>query len=176
MQMKWGEKKWGSQTARRNGGLQYFVHGDFGVLDGIWPRSIEFQIMERDIGDLYALQAQISVPSRKEGNLFLFDPKGEPVTFLQKAPAVNRCVRLENAEKPAGEWNTLELVCLGDKSIHVVNGKVVMRLRDARRLDGASPTPITEGKIGIQTEGAELFVRRIEIRSIKEVPAEFAEK
>jgi hypothetical protein len=67
-------------------------------------------------------------------------------------------------------------VCLGDKSIHVVNGKVEMRLRDARRLDGESPTPITEGKIGIQTEGAELFVRRIEIRSIKEVPAEFAEK
>jgi hypothetical protein len=175
LQMKWGEKKWGAQNGRRNGGVLYFVHGEFGFLDDTWPRATEFQVMERDIGDLYALGSQISVPSRKEGNLFLFDPKGEPTAFLQKSPAVNRCVRLENAEKPVGEWNTLELVCLGDKSIHVVNGKVEMRLRDARRLDGESPTPITEGKIGIQTEGAELFVRRIEIRSIKEVPAEFAE-
>jgi hypothetical protein len=174
LQVKWGDKRWGKKAAApRDSGLLYFVHGDAGAVDGNWPRSIEFQIQEHDMGDLYALGAQITVRARKADNLWLYDPKGEPTVFVQQRPIGNRSVRLEDAEKPKGEWNTLELICVNGDSIHIVNGKVVMRLSKAERLDGLEPASITSGRISLQTEGAEVFYRNVEIRPIMDVPAEF---
>jgi hypothetical protein len=175
LQVKWGEKKWGAKLhAPRDCGLLYFCHGEPGFDHETWPRSIEFQIQEHDMGDLFALGAQITVPARPQGKLWFYDPSGAPTLFVQKPPAGNRCVKLADAEKPLGEWNTLDLVCLGDTSIHIVNGKVVMRLHDAQRLDGAAPAPLTSGQISLQTEGAEVYYRDIEIRPITAIPAEFA--
>jgi hypothetical protein len=94
--------------------------------------------------------------------------------FVQRKPIGNRAVRLVDAEKSKGEWNTLELICLNGNSIHVVNGRVVMRLGPAQRLDGPEPAALTSGRISLQTEGAEVFYRRVEIRPITGVPAPFA--
>ena len=79
-----------------------------------------------------------------------------------------------SAEKPSGEWNTVELICFRDEAIHVVNGKVVMRLHGPLKIDGPLPSPITSGQIILQSEGAEVFYRDIEIRSITAIPPEFA--
>jgi hypothetical protein len=175
LQVKWGERKWGTKLhSPRDSGLLYFCHGPPGYDHETWPRSIEFQIQEHDMGDLFALGAQITVPARLEGRLWHFDPSGAPTLFVQKPPVGNRCVKLVDAERPNGEWNTLELICLGGDSIHIVNGKVVMRLHQAQRLDGASPAPLTSGRISLQTEGAEVFYRDIEIRPITAIPPEFA--
>ena len=181
MQVKWGEKKWGSKlNSPRDCGLLYFVHSDAGFDHETWPRSIEFQIQEHDMGDLYALGAQTTVNARPEPGpngrtLYHYDPAAAPILFVQKPPIGNRCVRLLDAEKPNGQWNTLDLICLNGDSIHVVNGRVVMRLHHAERLDGPAPAPLTAGQISLQTEGAEVFYRDVEIRPITEVPAEFAE-
>lgn len=126
------------------------------------------------MGDLFALGAQIIVPARPQGRLWIYDPKGAPTLFVQKPPVGNRCVKLADVEVPHGEWNTLDLVCLGDTSIHMVNGQVVMRLHDAQRLDGGAPAPLTSGQISLQTEGAEVYYRDIEIQPITAIPAEFA--
>lgn len=175
LEVKWGDRRWGKKAlAPRDSGLLYFVHGEAGAVDGNWPRSIEFQIQEHDMGDLYALGTQITVRARQSGNLWLYDPSGEPTVFVQRRPIGNRSVRLEDAEKPKGDWNTLELICLNGDSIHIVNGKVVMRLSHAQRLDGPDPVAITSGRISLQTEGAEVFYRRVEVRPITEVPAAFA--
>jgi len=175
LQIKWGEKRWGKKaTAPRDSGLLYFVHGEAGAVDGNWPRSIEFQIQEHDMGDLYALGTQITVRARKADNLWLYDPNGEPTVFAQRRPIGNRSVRLVDAERPRGEWNTLELICMNGDSIHIVNGRVVMRLSKAQRLDGPEPASLQSGRISLQTEGAELFYRHVEVRAITEVPAEFA--
>ena len=72
-----------------------------------------------------------------------------------------------------GEWNTVELVCLGQESIHIVNGKVVMRLSSPQRIDGPALTSVTSGPIILQSEGAELFYRDVAMRPIKAVPAEY---
>ena len=171
LQFKWGEKRWGRRANTvRDSGLLYFGSGDLGAVDGSWPRSIEFQIQEHDCGDLYTVGTRISVRAMKPTNLWIYDPKGEPTVFASRRPAPGRCVKLANAEKPRGEWNTLELVCLGGDSIHIVNGTVVMRLSEARTLDGA---PLTSGNISLQTEGAEVFYRQVEIQPITEVPKEF---
>ena len=109
--------------------------------------------------------------------LFQYDPvAGVPTEFIEQLPIGNRCIKDPDAEKPTGEWNTVELICLGDESIHIVNGAVVMRLTKARRLDGAEPAPLTAGRILLQSEGAEIFYRDIELQPITTVPAEYAEK
>ena len=133
------------------------------------------------MGDLYALGAQITVKTREEKGpngrtLYHYDPAGTPTLFVQKPPVGNRCVRLEDAEKPKKEWNTLDLICFNGDSIHVVNGKVVMRLHHAEKLDGSVPAPLTSGQVSLQTEGAEVFYRNVEIQPITAIPAEYVEQ
>lgn len=180
LQFKWGEKKWAPRAAVvRDSGLLYHVHSGWAPVRDIWPRSPELQIQEHDCGDLYAIACQITVRARPldpTKRRFQYDPKGEPTVFIQQPPIGNKCIKGEDREKPNGEWNTIELVCLGDQSIHIVNGGVVMRLTDAKRIDGPEPKTLTSGQIVLQSEGAEVFYRNIELRPITAIPAEFAEK
>ena len=183
LQFKWGAKKWPPrEQAPRDSGLLYHVHGEPARSSGVWPACVELQIQERDCGDLYAIITRLTVPAREETTpdnkkLYHYDPAGQPTDFKQEKPIGNRCIRLEDAEKPAGEWNTIELVCFGGDSIHIVNGKVVMRLKDARQQgDGGAWVPLASGHICLQTEGAEIFYRDVELQPITAVPAEFVEK
>ena len=70
-----------------------------------------------------------------------------------------------------GEWNDVELITLGDSSIHIVNGKVVMRLFNSRNM--IDKTPLTSGKIILQSEGAEVFYKDLYIKPITEIPAAY---
>jgi hypothetical protein len=105
-----------------------------------------------------------------------FDPKGPWNVFAQVPGQDGRCVKQPDAEKPTGEWNTIELVCLGEDSLHIVNGKVVMRLHRTMRIDTPTPQVVTSGPIILQSEGAEIFYRDVAWRPITAVPAEYAEK
>lgn len=188
-QFKWGEKKWPPRdraATPRDSGLLYHVHSAPGAEGRTWARSIELQVQEHDVGDLYAVGSLISVrstprpvpPTARPGTppVYDYDPKGEWHEFSQVPGSSGRCVKQPDNEKPSGEWNTVEVVCLGEEAIHIVNGKVVMRLRDPRRIDGPQPASVTSGPLIFQSEGAELFYRDIEIRPITAIPAEFAEK
>ena len=174
LQVKWGERRWASRTnVVRDAGLLYHVHGEPGAMSSTWPRSVEFQIQEHDMGDLYPIGTAISVNVHQvKTNLWSYDPKGAPRTFDKN----RRCVKMGDAEKPRGEWNTLDLFCLNGDSIHIVNGQVMMRLNQAQRVDGAEPVPLTSGAISLQTEGAEVFYRAVEIQPITEIPAAFREQ
>jgi hypothetical protein len=108
--------------------------------------------------------------------LYDYDPKGEWFYFSQSHGSSGRCIKQPDAEKPTGEWNTVELVAFGKDSIHIVNGKVVMRLHDPVRIDTDLPTSVTSGPIILQSEGAEVFYRDIQVRSIKAIPTEYVEK
>lgn len=181
LQFKWGRKKWPPRDqpeTYRDSGLLYHVHAEPGAQGRTWARSVELQIQEHDVGDLYAVGSAIAVraTARKDTKplLYDYDPAGEWTFFSQSQGAQGRCIKQPDNEKPSGEWNTVELITLGDDSIHVVNGKVVMRLHGPLRLDGAVPAPVTSGAIILQSEGAEIYYRDIEIRPITAVPAEYA--
>jgi hypothetical protein len=176
MQVKWGEKKWGYKLhSPRDAGLLYFARGPAGVDHATWPSSLEFQIQEHDFGDLFTLgKTSVTAPARNEGKLWLYDARAEPTVFVAKRPIGARCVRLQDCEKPHGEWNTLDLICLGDASIHVVNGTVVMRLHQARIIGGEALAVLDSGEVCLQTEGAEVYYRDIIVRPIRAVPAEYA--
>jgi hypothetical protein len=183
LQFKWGEKKWPPRErpgTPRDSGLLYHVHNAPGVNGRTWARSIELQIQEHDVGDLYAVGSAIAVRAKPRAGtqpvLYDYDPTGEWTFFSQSQGASGRCVKQPDNEKPSGVWNTVELVAFGEDAIHIVNGKVVMRLHGPLRIDSDLPTPMTTGPIILQSEGAEVFYRGIEIRPITAIPAEFAAK
>jgi hypothetical protein len=180
LQFKWGEKKWppraGADTPR-DSGLLYHVHAEPGAEGRTWARSIEVQIQEHDVGDLYAIGSVIAVKARRRPGtqpaLFEYDPSGEWTYFSQSQGQSGRCAKQPDNENPTGQWNTVELVCFGADAIHVVNGTVVMRLHGPTRIDTALPTAVTSGPIILQSEGAEVFYRDIRFRPIQAIPEEF---
>jgi hypothetical protein len=183
LQFKWGEKKWPPRDkpdTRRDSGLLYHVHAAPGADGRTWARSVELQIQEHDVGDLYAVGSAIAVRAKARPDtkptLYDYDPAGEWTFFSQSQGASGRCIKQPDNEKPTGEWNTVELIAFHDDSIHIVNGKVVMRLHGPVRIDADLPTPVTSGPIILQSEGAEVFYRDIQIRPITAIPTEFAAK
>lgn len=181
LQFKWGDKKWPPRDAPgtpRDSGLLYHVHGAAGEGGRVWARSIELQIQEHDVGDLYAIESVIAVRAKaRRGTqplLYDYDPAGEWTFFSQAQGASGRCIKQPDNEKPTGEWNTVELIAFDDDSIHIVNGKVVMRLHGPLNISGAVPEPVTSGPIILQSEGAEVFYRDIEVRPITAIPPEYA--
>src|SRR5437667_75892 len=58
-----------------------------------------------------------------------------------------------DVEKPAGEWNRMEVLCDGDSITTILNGYVV---------NIGTKSSLTKGKILFQSEGAEIFFRKIE--------------
>jgi hypothetical protein len=187
LQFKWGEKKWAPRDkpeTPRDSGLLYHVHAESGAEGRTWSRSTELQIQERDVGDLYAVGSFVFVRSTmRQGTgsaatkaVFDYDPKAAWNVFAQVPGRDGRCVKQPDNEKPTGEWNTVELVCFGEDSIHIVNGQVVMRLHRTVRLDTPTPQTVTSGPLILQSEGAEIFYRAIELRPITAVPAEWAER
>ena len=189
LQYKWGEKKWPPrEDLRRDSGLLYAGFGEPGVVSGNWMQSHECQIQEHDTGDYWAVGAvEIRIPSvpvRVDDDplgsaWFQYDPNGErrPFgTFITDSSQIRknrRCIRSADEEFPSGQWNTVDLIFFQGNSIHVVNGKVVLRLYGSKRADESDPGPLTSGKILLQSEGAEVYYRGLEIRSISAVPEQF---
>lgn len=183
LQFKWGVKKWPPRDrpeTQRDSGLLYHVHAEPGAQGRTWARSVELQIQERDVGDLYAVGSAVAVRSKvrpkTQPPLYDYDPTGEWMFFSQSHGSMGRVIKQPDNEKPSGEWNTVELVCFRNDYIHIVNGTVVMRLQGAMRIDLPQLTPVTSGPIILQSEGAEVFYRSIYFRPITAIPTEFAEK
>ncbi|MGA9639422.1 3-keto-disaccharide hydrolase, partial [Flavobacterium sp.] len=87
-----------------------------------------------------------------------------------KSGRVSKSVLHEN---PSGEWNTLEIYCLGGESIHLVNGYVVNRVKNARYDVGGKTIPIDNGKIQLQSEAAEVFYKNMTISPITSFPTKY---
>ncbi len=171
LQFKWGKLKWPPQeTAKSNSGILYHANSD--AEHGLWMQSQEFQIQEGNCGDYWGVfGAVFDIPAKKQGEKeWVYDPKGALLNFADKSPNSRHCIKSPDAEKPSGEWNTIDLYCFGDTAIHVVNGKVVMAIYHSRKPEGNKMIPLTKGKIQIQSEGAEVFYRNIRIRPIGELP------
>jgi hypothetical protein len=174
LQFKWGKLKWAPRkNAKRDSGLLYHAVAPHGAGHGFWMRSQEFQVQEGDCGDYWSIAGSIvDVPATevKTGE-FSYSPAGQPVTFGDGKPGGLRCFKSPDAEKTSGEWNVLEVYCFGDTSVHIVNGKTVMTLFNSRQPNkGGDDLTLTKGKIQLQSEGAEVFYRDIEIRNITRLP------
>jgi hypothetical protein len=175
LQFKWGQLKWPPRkTSKKDSGLMYHAVGPHGADGGNWMRSHEFQIQEGDCGDYWGCAGAIfDVNAKKnEKNDYVYYENGDLLTFGTTSSIGRHCLKSPDAEKPSGEWNTLDLYCFGSTSVHVVNGVVNMILHNSRQAVGNKEIPLTRGKIQIQSEGSEIYYRNIKICSIDKLPAD----
>jgi len=174
LMFKWGDLSWGQKKGKKkDSGLLYFAVGNHGADYGAWMRSQEFQIQEGDCGDYWGVAGGMEDVRaiKKSDSEYVYNPAGQLYTFSANSKVGRRCIKGSDAEKPSGEWNTLELYCHGDTSIHMINGKVVMVLFNSRQWDNGQAHLLAKGKLQIQSEGAEVYYKDIMIRSITAIPA-----
>ncbi|MCI0333900.1 MAG: DUF1080 domain-containing protein [Planctomycetes bacterium] len=167
LQYRWGQKKFEPRVALpRDAGLYYHLMGE----DVVWPMGLQYQIQEGDVGDLLALsglQLDSSVdPTTKDLESRTFQEQkqgGLPVVFGGSGIAY----QLKGGMNELAGWNTLEVIARGSSITHVLNGKVVNRGENVRKVDAADPqqaTPVTKGRIALEIEAAEIEYRNIEIK------------
>jgi hypothetical protein len=175
LMFKWGSLTWGQKKGKKkDSGLLYFAVGKHGADGGAWMRSQEFQIQEGDCGEYWGVAGGMEDVKaiKKSDSEYVYNPAGQLYTFSATSKEGRRCMKGLDAEKPSGEWNTLDLYCHGDTSIHMINGKVMMVLYHSRQMDNGQASPLAKGKLQIQSEGAEIYYKAIMIRSIDAIPAE----
>lgn len=141
-EFKWGTKKYpprDADTIKRDNGICYYF--PMSERDTVWPKSIEFQIQEGDVGDVWLID---STTIKVNG-------------VATKSGSFVRVIKKENAENPTGQWNKIELIVNKGKVTYIVNNKVVNEFEDPSE---------HEGKILIQSEGAEIYYRKIELKQL----------
>ncbi|MFY0607574.1 MAG: DUF1080 domain-containing protein [Cyclobacteriaceae bacterium] len=177
---KWGDKKWAPRAnAIRDNGILYHCRGDHGAFWNVWKSSLEYQVQEDDMGDFisiansYAdcLAEETTNASGKQA--YQFNPDGKWYTFHWPTNGYGLCSKPGSNEKPNGEWNLLEIIAIGDRSVHLVNGQLVNVVRDAKTIIEGEPVALSSGQIQIQSEGAECYYKGMEIRSMKRFPKEY---
>lgn len=172
LQYKWGKGRWAPREAEApNNGLLYHSHGAPGVVWGTWSQSAEFEIMFGSTGMIVPVGEAISAVTTVIDDPTLINPKlrfapDGRVKTVKGGTADWNVEAYSDAEKPAGEWNTLDLYVLGDRAVHVVNGVPVMEVRDLK----AGDQPLTHGAIQLQSEGAETFFRDMVLTPITALP------
>lgn len=181
MMFKWGTKKYEPRLdEKRDSGILYHCQEPHGKFWNVWMQSQEMQVQEGDCGDYYTIAGtgmdmKTIQKTNSERTYYVYDHNGEYKNF--KSGKEGRCRKMIDAEKPSGEWNQLDLVCIGDKAYHIVNGTVVMVLENSVAYDkDDNARPLTKGKIQIQSEAAEVYYKEIKIRSVKKLPKEFAKQ
>ncbi|MEO6150994.1 MAG: DUF1080 domain-containing protein [Mucilaginibacter sp.] len=179
LQVKWGAKKWVPRISEpKDSGIIYHSQGEAGVdYWRSWMQGQEFQIMEGGCGDYWNIasaQCNIKIVKRAgKKDTLNFSTNGIDTPIGAGCSSGGFVQQEGNYEKADGEWNSIELICFGDKSIHIVNGHVVMALSKSRFLEAGVARPLVKGKLQLQSEAAEVFYKNIMIRNIEKVPAEY---
>jgi hypothetical protein len=187
VEFRWGSLTWGQRrNAARDSGVLVHARGALGNtaadFNGPWMRSIEAQIIEGGVGDIILVAGfdenrQRLMPKmtahagRDRDGESVFDPTAQEREF--ESGRINWYGRdvdwkdtlgfrgRQDIESPAGEWTRLEVIAAGDRITLLVNGKVV---NEGVRASWA------EGRIMIQSEGAEIYVRRVDLEPLTRSP------
>lgn len=176
LKVKWGTHKYEPRLNEpKDSGVLYHSQGECGVeYWRTWMLSQEFQVTESGMGDYWTQASSRSdVKAVKKGKDYFFDNAGTLTAFGTGTGNGGFCHAGVDAENKDG-WNELELITYGDKSIRIVNGKVVMALSNSRYMLNGEAKPLVKGKIQIQSEAAEVFYKDIKIKPISGIPEEYS--
>jgi hypothetical protein len=178
LKVRWGDKKWEPRINKlKDGGILYHAVGEHGKEHfRSWMVSQEFQIMQGHMGD-YWKQATTAIDVRAYLPEYIMNPvadESQPFIAVGEGEKVEGFVlRKENHERPHGQWNQLELITFNGKSLHIVNGHVVMVLQNSRNVLEHGTEPLIKGKLQLQSEAAEVFYKDILIREIGSLPEQY---
>ncbi|BBO24748.1 conserved hypothetical protein [Candidatus Nitrosymbiomonas proteolyticus] len=107
-------------------------------LRGFLPKGIEAQLMSGNAGDFHLFGEEL---------------------FRAEAPAEKAGKNLtDDSEKPLGEWNQMVVECLDDAIKVWVNGTLV---------NHGVKSSVRKGKIALQSEGAEIEFRKVELTRLR---------
>ena len=183
VEFRWGLATWGERkNATRDSGVMIHGQGKDGNTgadgNGPWMRSVEAQVIEGGVGDFILVDGvdeggrklvprmTVQAGTDRDGEP-VFDPSAESRDF--EGDRINWFGRdvdwqdrlgfrgRQDVESPYGEWTRLEVIADGDRVTNVVNGKVV---------NEGTRSSLTEGRILIQSEGAEIYFRRIDVEPL----------
>jgi len=177
LQYKWSGKRWAPRLDQpENNGLLYHSHGAHGAVWGTWSRAIEFEIMTGSVGMVVPVGAGVSATTKAVRDEALIEPKVRFALNGVEATTVGNTANWNvenalNADKPVGQWNTLDLYVVGNHAVHVVNGVPVMEVWGLCDPEPSGTCePLTHGHIQLQSEGAETFFRDITLEPIDRLP------
>ncbi|GMV99416.1 MAG: hypothetical protein AMXMBFR84_05550 [Candidatus Hydrogenedentota bacterium] len=175
------EFKWGQiahpprENKARDSGILVHSQGDDGAYSGIWMHSIEIQLIEGGTGDLLVVgdktenfQLTAHVAAEKDNGTWVYKQDGQPQTILGgrinwwgRDPDWKDEINFrgkQDVEFPVGEWNRLECI--------VVDGTITVVLNGVKVNECFNVKP-TKGRIQVQSEAAEIFLRKVELVPIE---------
>ena len=132
------EWRWSGKPG--NGGV--LLHIASGPLDGVWPRSLQVQTKYGFAGDL--------LPMAGAGF-------AEALTSKPGAHTAIKAHAGADSERPAGEWNSMDVVSRDGTVEVTINGVL------QNRVTGAVPRA---GRIGFQFEGTPYEVRNVTVAAL----------
>ncbi len=180
VEYRWGLVTWKPRERRaRDSGILLHCQGRDGNsrpdFNGPWMLSQECQIIEGGTGDFimvggYDEQGNRTVPSltttvrRDRDGEWVYAPdgmerrfQGGRINWFGRDPDWRDVLGFrgkQDVESPYGGWTRVEVICKGDTITNIVNGKVVNR---------AWNSSLTKGRILLQSEGAEIYFRRVDL-------------
>ena len=175
LEFKWGKKTYGTRKHKaRDNGILFHGVGPDGGTGGTWMNSIECNIIEGGVGDFIVIGDRTDrfsitspVAAERHGKTPVYQKGGELVTvnrgrvnWYGRDPQWKDTLGFRgpsDVDNPVGEWNRIECVVKGDAVDIYVNGTLVNQAIHVRP---------TKGRILIQSEGAEMFVRRLDLQKL----------
>lgn len=189
-EFKWGERTFGKRRTRaRDAGLLLHSVGPEGAWRGRLRPAIEVQVLEGGMGDFILLKDTLSPPGTNPMRIecrvrqvrcrydtwncrggYVWDPEGEWQTFEEASASVHalhwdpkwRDVLgfrgTVDLERPTGEWNQFVILAQGDRIEVYFNG---VKVNEARHVFP------TRGRIQLESELAEYYVRRWDLRPLE---------
>ncbi|MCI0699865.1 MAG: DUF1080 domain-containing protein [Planctomycetia bacterium] len=178
VEYKWGKKIDGGKYVR-NSGLLLHATGPDGGAGGTWMASIECQLAQGCNGDLIVIRGKDqkgeTIPVQITSDIVLGPDKrprwkegGTKQVFTSRQLWWNKhdpdfkelldTRGKDDVESKLGEWTKVECVCEGTTLSVSINGTKVNHAYDVFP---------AAGKILLQSEGFELYVRKFEIHPLK---------
>jgi len=116
------------------------------ALYGMFPKSIECQLMHENAGDFWCIVEDIRVQDMEKRR----GPKDNWGTTEDKLRRITNLT--DGSEKPLGEWNDIKIECLNTSVKVWVNGTLVNQGFDCTA---------QKGQIALQAEGSEVEFKKI---------------
>ncbi len=184
-QYQWGTKKFAPRAepdSKRDAGILYHVIGG----DEVWPKSVECQVQEEDVGDIFTVYMRVTttadpattnlvsvvstnaagvVRTNKMAHAKFLPASEGGVSFDQGIAESIRRVQRNPVNEHDG-WNTVEVIVRGENAIHIINGRTNNIANNISQKVKGEWVPVKKGRITLQAEGAEVFYRNVEIRSL----------
>lgn len=178
VEYRWGRRTDGGNSVR-NSGILLHATGPDGGAQGTWMSSIECQLAQGCVGDLIVIRGRDAqdrmIPVRLTSPTIIgpdrrprWSEGGSPTEFTggrqlwwsRHDPEFKELLDTrgrEDVESRVGEWTRVDCVCDGSRITVRVNGNTV---------NGCYDVSPAAGKILLQSEGFELFVRKFEVHPL----------